>query len=189
MIKIAVVVGSIRADSLNHKLAKNMERLLPAEAEFDYVDIASLPLFSQDLEADFPAAATEMKAVVEAADAILFVTPEYNHSITGVQKNAIDWGSRPWGSNSWGGKPTGIVGATTSPNGTKFAQAALASIVEWFKSPLFTNEKITLTATDGTFDENGNLQADVEAEAKRYVDGFIAWIKDVPTHTVAQSTF
>ena len=185
MIKIAVVVGSIRADSLNHKLAKNLERLLPSDVEFDYVDIASLPLFNQDLEADFPAAATKLNEVVDAADAVLFVTPEYNHSLTGVQKNAIDWGSRPWGSNSWGGKPTGVVGATISPNGTKFAQADLASIIEWFKSPLYTDEKITLTVTDETFDGSGNLQADVEAEAKRYLNGFITWIKDVPTHTGA----
>ncbi len=185
MIKIAVVVGSIRADSINHKLAKNLERLLPSEVEFDYVDIASLPLFNQDLEGEFPAAATKLKETVEAADAVLFVTPEYNHSLTGVQKNAIDWGSRPWGSNSWGGKPTGIVGVTISPNGTKFAQAALASIVEWFKSPLYTDESITLTVTDDTFTEDGNLQADVEADVKRYLDGFIAWIEDVPTHTGA----
>jgi chromate reductase len=183
MTKIAVIVGSIRAKSINNLLAKNLERLAPEGTEFDYVDIAKLPLFSQDLEAEFPAEAQALKDKVEAADAVLFVTPEYNHSLTGVQKNAIDWGSRPWGSNSWGGKPTGIVGATVSPNGTKFAQAALASIIEWFKSPLYTDEKLTLTVTDETFDENGNLQADIEAEAKRYLNGFITWVKDVPTHT------
>jgi chromate reductase len=185
MIKIAVVVGSTSAGSLNHKLAKELERLLPSDVEFDYADVSSLPLFNTDIEADFPAEATKLKQTVEAADAVLFVTPEYNHSLTGVQKNAIDWGSRPWGNNSWGGKPTGIVGATISPNGTKFAQAALASIIEWFKSPLYIDEKITLTVTEETFDENGNLEADVEAEVKRYLDGFITWIKDVPTHTGA----
>ena len=185
MTKIAVVVGSIRAESINNLLAKNLERLAPAGTEFDYVDVAHLPLFSQDLEAEFPVEAQALKDKVEAADAVLFVTPEYNHSFTGVLKNAIDWGSRPWGSNSWGGKPTGIVGATISPNGTKFAQAALASIIEWFKSPLYTDETVTLTVTDETFDNDGKLQADVEADAKRYINGFVAWVKDVPTHTGA----
>ncbi len=183
MTKIAVVVGSIRAESINNLLAKNLERLAPAGTEFDYVDVAHLPLFSQDLEAEFPVEAQALKDKVEAADAVLFVTPEYNHSFTGVLKNAIDWGSRPWGSNSWGGKPTGIVGATISPNGTKFAQAALESIVEWFKSPLYTDQAITLTIADGTFDANGNLQDSPEAEAKSYIEGFVAWVNDAPAHT------
>ncbi len=185
MTKIAVVVGSIRAESINNLLAKNLERLAPEGTEFDYIDIASLPLFSQDLEADFPAAAQSLKDKVEAADAVLFVTPEYNHSFTGVLKNAIDWGSRPWGSNSWGGKPTGIVGATISPNGTKFAQAALESIVEWFKSPLYTDQSITLVVADDVFDTDGKLALGPEADAKSYIEGFVNWVNDIPSHTGA----
>jgi len=185
MTKIAVIVGSIRAESINHMLAKNLERLAPEGTEFDYVDIASLPLFNQDLESDYPPEARALKAIIEASDAVLFVAPEYNHSLTGVLKNAIDWGSRPWGSNSWSDKPTGIVGASTSQNGTRFSQAALASIIEWFKSPLYTDEKITMIKTEETFDANGNLQNDSEVEAKKYINGFVAWVNDIPAHTGA----
>lgn len=179
MTKIAVVVGSIRADSINKKLANNLERLLPEGVEFEYLDIAALPLFNQDLEASAPREPRALKAIVEASDAVLFVTPEYNHSFTGVLKNAIDWVSRPWENNSWRGKPTGIVGATTTPNGTKFAQAALKLIIDWFQSPLYDNHQITLTVTDDTFDADGHLRSDLEIEAKAYIEGYIAWVKEL----------
>jgi chromate reductase len=185
MIKVAVLVGSIRVDSMNYKLAKNLERLAPKGTEFDYLDIKSLPLFSQDLEVEFPESATVIKHQLDEADAILFISPEYNHSITGVMKNAIDWGSRPWGSNSWGGKPSGIVGVTTSLNGTRFAQAVLASIIEWFKSPLYSDEKLMITADESTFSEDGNVSGELERGVKKYIDGFVAWVKDVPEHTGA----
>jgi chromate reductase len=180
MTKIAVIVGSIRAESFNKLLAKNLETLAPEGTEFDFIDISTLPLFSQEIEAEFPVAAQTLKDSVVAADAILFVTPEYNHSFTGVLKNAIDWGSRPWGNNSWGGKLTGIVGASISPSGTGFAQSALTAIVEWFKSPLYTDNQIKLTVTDGTFNEDGTLNDEAIANAKTYIDGFVAWIQENP---------
>src|SRR5215470_13687485 len=100
MTTIAVFVGSLRDGSLNKKLAKNLEELAPKGTTFDYVDL-NLPLYNSDDEAAFPAAATTAKKKVEAADAVLIVTPEYNRSIPGVLKNAIDWISRPWGQNSF----------------------------------------------------------------------------------------
>ena len=178
MTKIAVVIGSIRAESINKKLAENLERLLPSGVAFEYLDIASLPLFNQDLETDAPSAPHAIKSTIEAADAVLFVTPEYNHAFTGVLKNAIDWGSRPWENNSWRGKPTGIVGASITPSGTKFAQAALTLIIDWFESPLYRDNRITLTVTEDTFDADGNLRADIEADAKVYIAGFVAWVND-----------
>ncbi len=181
MTKIAVIVGSLRAESVNKRLAQNLERLAPAGTTFEYTDIASLPLFNEELEGNYPAQAQAMKDVVAAADAILFVTPEYNHSYTGVLKNAIDWGSRPWGNNSWADKPTGIVGATISPNGTKFAQAALASIIEWFKSPLYVDQKVQLSVTENTFDSEGNLKDEFLDGAKSYIEGFVAWVNDNPS--------
>lgn len=181
MTQIAVFVGSIRANSFNKKLAKNLEELAPAGVTFTYADISALPLFDQDIEVSaFPAEAQVLKDIVTAADAVLFVTPEYNHSFTGVLKNAIDWVSRPWGVNTWGGKPTGIVGASISPSGTGFAQAALASIIEWFKSPLYTDQHIKLTVIDDTFNSEGVLNDDGIADAKAYIEGFVAWVNENP---------
>jgi chromate reductase len=181
MTKIAVIVGSIRADSLNKKLAKNLEALAPEGTEFVYADISTLPLFSQEVESpEFPEAAQAIKDIVAESDAILFVTPEYNHSFTGVLKNAIDWGSRPWGNNSWGGKLTGIVGISISPNGTKFAQATLADIVEWFKSPLYTDQQVQLVNSEETFDSEGNLVDGARDTAKAYIEGFVDWVKENP---------
>ena len=182
MTQIAVFVGSIRADSFNKKLAKNLEELAPEGVTFTYADIASLPLFDQDVEASaFPVEAQAMKDMVAGADAVLFVTPEYNHSFTGVLKNAIDWVSRPWGVNTWGGKPTGIVGASISPSGTGFAQTALASIIEWFKSPLYTDQNIKLTVTDDTFTADGALSTDASTDAKAYIEGFVSWVNENPS--------
>jgi chromate reductase len=181
MTKIAVIVGSIRADSLNKKLAKNLEALAPEGTEFLYADISTLPLFNQDVEsANYPEAAQAIKDIVAESDAILFVTPEYNHSFTGVLKNAIDWVSRPWGVNSWGDKLTGIVGASISPNGTKFAQAALADIVEWFKSPIYTDQEIKFVVTEETFDSEGMLIDAAKDTAKAYIEGFVDWVKENP---------
>ncbi len=113
MTKIAVLVGSLRDGSMNKMLAKNLEALAPEGTEFEYADL-NLPLFNEDIEPNFPQEAQAAKDVVERADGVLFVTPEYNRGVPGVLKNAIDWLSRPWGQNSFAGKPAGIVGATPS---------------------------------------------------------------------------
>lgn len=102
--RVAVVVGSLRRGSWNRALAHAVISLAPADFSFEFVEIGELPLYSQDYDADFPDVAKRFKESIEAADAQLFVTPEYNRSIPGVLKNAIDWGSRPWGHNSWSGK-------------------------------------------------------------------------------------
>jgi NAD(P)H-dependent FMN reductase len=107
---IAVVVGSLRRDSFNRQLAQAAISLAPSDFTFEFIDIASLPLYSQDYDADYPEAGKQLKQRVEAADGLLFVTPEYNRSIPGVLKNALDWGSRPWGTNSWRNKPAAVLG-------------------------------------------------------------------------------
>ena len=106
MSKIAVIVGSLRRESINRKLAEALAKLAGPKAEFTFLKIDDLPLFNQDLEANPPAAVTRVKGQIEAADGVLIVTPEYNRSIPGVLKNAIDWASRPYGKNSFSGKPT-----------------------------------------------------------------------------------
>lgn len=175
MTKIAVFVGSLQANSLNKKLAQNLERMAPEGVEFDYVDL-NLPLFNQDLEATFPAEAKKVKEQVEAADGVLFVTPEYNRSIPGVLKNAIDWASRPWGDNSFDSKPVGIVGATLSPVGTAVAQSDLRHIAGFLNTRLMGQPELYLALAGNKFDEDGKIEAASEELLQTYLDSFIQWV-------------
>ncbi len=177
MAKIAVFVGSLQKDSLNKKLAKNLEEIAPAGTEFDYISIGSLPLFNQDLEGDFPAEAKKAKEQVEAADGVLFVTPEYNRSIPGVLKNAIDWASRPWGSNSFDGKPVGIVGATIGPVGTAVAQSDLRHIAGYLNTKLMGQPELYLASAGNKFDETGRITSDSHELLKTYIDAFSEWVE------------
>ena len=123
--QIAVVVGSLRRDSTNRQLAKALISLAPSDFSFEFLDVGSLPLYSQDYDHDFPEVARHFKQQIHAANGLLFVTPEYNRSMPGVLKNALDWGSRPWGHSVWGGKPGAVIG--TSPGATGTAARATAS--------------------------------------------------------------
>ncbi len=177
MTKIAVLVGSLQAKSVNKLLANNLEKLAPAGTHFEYVDIGSLPLFNQDLESDFPASARAMKDIIEAADGVLFVTPEYNRSISGVLKNAIDWASRPWGLSSFSGKPAGIVGATISPLGTGPAQAGLREIVVYMGMKLMGQPEVYLTVSAETFNENGDVNELLKQSFGDYISALTTWIE------------
>lgn len=177
MAKIAVFVGSLQKDSLNKKLAKNLEEIAPAGTEFEYIDIGSLPLFNQDLEGDFPAEAKKAKEQVEAADGVLFVTPEYNRSIPGVLKNAIDWASRPWGSNSFDSKPVGIVGATIGPVGTAVAQSDLRHIAGYLNTKLMGQPELYLASAGDKFDEAGHITANSQELLKTYINAFSEWVE------------
>jgi len=122
---IAVVVGSLRRDSTNRQLAKALISLAPSDFSFEFLDIGSLPLYSQDYDDDFPEVARNFKQKIQAANGLLFVTPEYNRSMPGVLKNALDWGSRPWGHSVWGGKPGAVIGTSPGATGTALAQQHL----------------------------------------------------------------
>lgn len=174
MTKIAVIVGSLRRDSINKTLARNLEKLAPEGVEFDHIDISQFPLFNQDFEADFPAVVSEQKRRVEAADGVLLVTPEYNRSYPGVLKNAIDWMSRPWGNNSFDGKPVGIVGATGSPLATGPAQAALRQVAVYLGMHVMGQPELYLKVTPETFDENSNVTGDSRRHLQGYIDALSA---------------
>lgn len=169
MTKIAVFVGSLQEKSVNKMLARNLEAVAPEGVEFEYVDIASLPLFNQDLEGEFPASATAVKNIVEAADGVLLVTPEYNRGVPGVLKNAIDWASRPWGSNSFDGKPAGIVGASISPLGATQAQQQLRNVMVYLNTKLLGQPELYINA-GATFDEDGT----VVPESKEFLASYMA---------------
>jgi len=123
--KVAVVVGSLRRVSFNKQLAHALISLAPSDFSFEFLEIGNLPLYSQDYDADFPESARTLKQKLSEANALLFVTPEYNRSMPGVLKNALDNASRPYGQNAWAGKPAGVIGASVGPVGTALAKVAM----------------------------------------------------------------
>src|SRR5512140_1839739 len=126
--KVGYFVGSLSSTSINRELSKALIRLAPKELEFTEIPIGTLPLYSQDYDADFPPEARALKDAIAGSDALLFVTPEYNRSIPGALKNAIDWASRPWGQNSFHHIPAAVIGASTGAIGTAVAQQSLRAV-------------------------------------------------------------
>lgn len=175
--KVAVIVGSLRAESINRQLAVALSKLAADKLEFALVKIDDVPLYNQDLEATLPAPVVRFKAEVEAADALLFVTPEYNRSIPGVMKNLIDWGSRPYGKGSFGGKIAGIVGTSPGAIGTAAAQQDLRKLLTIFNMRLMGQPEIYLQTKPGMFDADGSVTDEGTRKfLQGYVDKFAAFI-------------
>jgi chromate reductase len=175
--KIAVIVGSIRKDSLNQKLADALAKLAPPEFSFSKVRIDDLPLYNQDDDGQPVAAVTRLRKEVAAADGLLFLTPEYNRSIPGVLKNAIDHASRPWGQSVWTGKPAGVLGVSVGVIGTALAQQHLRNILAYLDVPTLGQPEVFLQAKDGFFDASGNIGADSHAFLQGWLDRYVAWVK------------
>src|SRR5574337_1347618 len=134
--KVGYFVGSLARQSLNRKLSKALVQLAPPELSMAEIPFKDLPLYSYDYDADYPPVARALKQQIADADAILFITPEYNRSIPGGLKNAIDWASRPWGRNSFARKPSAIIGASPGAIGTAVAQQSLKQVMAFCNSPL-----------------------------------------------------
>jgi chromate reductase len=177
MTKIAVFVGSLRAESLNMNLARALEARTPEGVEFEYADI-NLPLFNEDVEAaEFPAQG--LKDLVESSDGVLFVTPEYNRSLPGVLKNAIDWASRPFGANSFAGKPMGVVGVSPNIVGTAAAQAHLRTVAAFLEMKQLGQPEVYIPATEETFDTaTGELMDERwDKNLHAYITAFAGWVE------------
>jgi chromate reductase len=175
--KIAVVVGSLRKDSINRKLAKAIIKLAPVKFSFKEVTIHDLPLYNQDEDADQAESVKRLKNEIKDSDGLLFVTPEYNRSIPGVLKNAIDHASRPYGQNVWAGKPAGIVGASIGAMGTSMAQQHLRNVLASLDVPTLGQPEAFIHVQDGFFDEAGNIRADRRQFFQKWIDRYITWIK------------
>ena len=176
--KVAVFVGSIRKESFNRRLSKAVEMLAPKSVRFEHVRIDDLPLYTQDFDAAYPPNAARMKAQVEAADALLFVTPEYNRSIPGVLKNAIDIGSRPWGKNSFANKPAGVLGISVGAIGTAIAQQHLRNVLAYLDVPTLGQPEVFLRHEEGFFAEDGGFANEKTKKfIQTYVDKYVAWIE------------
>ena len=176
-LKIAYIIGSIRPDSLNRKLMNALIKLAPKDVTFHDVAIGDLPLYSQDYDANFPSVANQFKASITAADGVLFVTPEYNRSIPGVLKNAIDFGSRPYGKSAWGRKPAGVIGASVGAAGTSMAQQHLRNILSCLNMPTLPQPEVFVHVKEGLFDDAGNIAESNVGFFQKWMDSYIAWVK------------
>ncbi len=172
MTKIAVLIGSLREASVNKKLAKTLESLAPNGTVFSYADL-NLPLYNQELEADFPSSVQNLKDLIETADGVLIISPEYNRSFSGVLKNAIDWASRPWGNNSFKGKPAGIIGVSPGQTGTAQAQAHLRNVMQSLDTNLLTHPELYIS-TGRVFDDNGQVIESYIPHLRAYIDALVS---------------
>lgn len=175
---IAVLVGSLRKELINRKLAVAIGRLAGDRLDFRFVEIGDLPLYNDDLWSDPPVSVLRMKREVEAADGVLFVTPEYNRSFSPAIKNAIDWGTRPWGKNSWEAKPAAIIGASPGAIGTAAAQNALKGLLTVCDMVLMGQPELYFTWKVDLFDAEGNvLDEGTRAFFGKWIERFTTWVE------------
>jgi chromate reductase len=175
--QIAVIVGSLRRDSINRKLATALVKLAPASFSFKQLAIGDLPLYNQDDDGNQAEAVKRLKSEISSAQGLLFVTPEYNRSVPGVLKNAIDHASRPYGQSAWAGKPAGVLGASVGAIGTALAQQHLRNTLAYLDVPTLGQPEVFIHAKDGLFDADGNLGEESRKFLQPWMDSFVAWVK------------
>ena len=174
---IAVIVGSLRRDSFNRQLADAIAKLAPPEFSFTQANIGDLPLYNQDSDANPPPSVVRFKGEIAAAKGLLFVTPEYNRSLPGALKNAIDQGSRPYGQSVWAGKPAGVLGVSVGAIGTALAQQHLRNILAYLDVPTLGQPEAFIQAKDGLFDASGEIGADSRKFLQGWMDRYVSWVK------------
>jgi chromate reductase len=180
--RVGYLIGSLAAGSINRKLAKALVRLAPSEFEMQEVSFRDLPLYSYDFDADFPPPARAFKEALAAVDAFLFVTPEYNRSIPGGLKNAIDWASRPYGENSFTRKPSAVIGTSPGAIGTAIAQQSLRSVLSFCNSPQMNAPEAYIQFTPGLITDDGEVTRESTAEfLKNYMAEFHSFVTRVYT--------
>ncbi|GAB6193510.1 NADPH-dependent FMN reductase [Desulfocastanea catecholica] len=174
---IAVIVGSLRKDSFNRSLASAVIKLAPAEFTFKQLEIGDLPLYNQDDDGNPSDSVKRLKSDIHAAKGLLFVTPEYNRSLPGVLKNALDHASRPYGQNAWAGKPAGVLGVSVGTIGTAIAQQHLRTVLAYLDVPTLGQPEAFIQAKEGLFDESGNIGMESKAFFQGWIDRYVAWVK------------
>lgn len=165
--KVGYLIGSLAKGSINRQLANALIKLAPKELEFHEISFKDLPLYSYDYDADYPEVATKFKKAITDSDAVLFVTPEYNRSIPGALKNAIDWASRPWGTNSFARIPSGVIGTSPGAIGTAVAQQQLRSVLSFCDSPQMNWPEAYIQFTPGLISEAGEVTNESTADFLR----------------------
>lgn len=176
--RIAVIVGSLRRESFNRQLAEALAKLAPRELGFAPVRIDDLPLYDQDDDSHQAEPVRRMKTQVADAQGLLFVTPEYNRSVPGVLKNAIDQGSRPYGQSAWAGKPAGIVGISVGAIGTAVAQQHLRTILAYLDVPTLGQPEVFLQYQPGFFAPDGGIaKDDTKQFLQKFMDRYVEWVR------------
>jgi chromate reductase len=179
---VGYFVGSLARNSINRKLAHALVRLAPAELQLREIPIGELPLYSYDYDADYPPAGRALKEAIAGVDAVLFVTPEYNRSIPGALKNAIDWASRPWGQNSFARKPSAMIGTSPGKIGTAVGQQHLKSILSFCNSPQMNAIEAYIEFTPGLITDDGEVTVSSTADfLQSYMTEFHGYITRVYT--------
>jgi chromate reductase len=177
-VRIAVVVGSLRRDSFNRQFGAALTKLGPPDATFDTLQIDDLPLYNQDDDGSQAPPVKRLKAAVSAAAGVIFVTPEYNRSIPGVLKNAIDHASRPYGQSAWSGKPAGVLGVSIGAIGTACAQQHLRCMLAYLDMPTLGQPEVFLTVKDGFFDGSGAIANEGTRKfVQGWMDTYLAFVK------------
>jgi chromate reductase len=180
--KVGYFVGSLATASINRLLAKALVRLAPPELEMTEIPFKDLPLYSYDYDANYPPVAVKFKDAIAAVDAVLFVTPEYNRSIPGGLKNAIDWASRPYGKNAFARKPSAVIGTSPGKIGTAIGQQHLRSILAFCNSPQMNSIEAYIQFERGLITEDGNVTEHTTEEFLRtYITEFHGFVQRVYT--------
>ena len=176
--KVAVLIGSLRKESFSRKFANALIAIGHPPLEFEIVEIGHLPFFNQDFEADLPQAIRDFKQKIESFDAVLFVTPEYNRSVPGVLKNAIDCGSRPYGKSAWSRKPAGVISVSPGAIGGFGANHHLRQSLVFLDMPAMQQPEAYIGGAAKLFDEKGTLVNDATREfLQKYLQAFAQWIE------------
>ena len=179
---VGYLIGSLARDSINRKLAKALIRLAPETLEFHEIAFGDLPIYSYDYDADYPPEARAFKAAIKRSDAVLFVTPEYNRSIPGGLKNAIDWASRPYGTNAFARKPSAVIGTSPGAIGTAVAQQSLRSVLGFLNAPQMNAPEAYIQFTPGLITDEGEVTVGSTEEFLRtYMEEFHTFIARVLT--------
>jgi chromate reductase len=167
---ISIIIGSLRKSSINRSVARALAALSVPGMELTVLEIADIPLYNQDLESAFPAAVAVLKTKIRSSDGLIVVTPEYNRSIPGVLKNAIDWTSRPYGDNAWAGKPVGVMGASMSPLGSALGQSHLKEVLTYLDTHVLGQPEIYIGSFKEKTDTEGNI---TDVKTKEFLKTFL----------------
>jgi chromate reductase, NAD(P)H dehydrogenase (quinone) len=177
---VGYFVGSLARASINRKLSVALTRLAPPSLQLREIPIGDLPLYSYDYDENYPPAGRALKDAIASVDAVLFVTPEYNRSIPGALKNAIDWGSRPWGTNSFARKPTGIIGASPGSIGTAVMQSSMRAVLSFLDAPQLNAPEAYLKFNPDVFGSDGEVKDESTAAFLRhYMEEYGAFVQRV----------
>jgi chromate reductase len=181
--KIAVIVGSLRKDSFNRKMANNLLKLAPDNLKLEIVEIGDLPMYNQDLDENPPAAWSRFRETIKGYDGVLFVTPEYNRSVPAVLKNAIDVGSRPYGKSAWAKKPAAVMSVSPGAMGGFGANHHLRQSLVFLDMPAMTQPEAYIGGASKLFDEKGDLSVDgTKSFVTTFLNSFGAWVETNAAH-------